>query len=96
VAKQSKCDGAGHLRQKLHGVRAEALLTATDNVLPESELRFRELADNVSQFAWTADAKGWIYWYNKRWHADAVFGSGGVRDPDGRARDPDSILWSGR
>jgi hypothetical protein len=30
--------------------------------------RFRELADNISQFAWTADAKGWIYWYNKRWH----------------------------
>jgi hypothetical protein len=26
--------------------------------LRESETRFRELADN----------KGWIYWYNKRWH----------------------------
>jgi PAS domain-containing protein len=36
--------------------------------LRESETRFRELADNISQFAWTADAKGWIYWYNKRWH----------------------------
>jgi len=22
----------------------------------------------MSQFAWTADAQGWIYWYNKRWH----------------------------
>ena len=31
-------------------------------------MRFRELADNISQFAWTADASGWIYWYNKRWH----------------------------
>jgi PAS domain-containing protein len=41
--------------------RAEAALR-------ESETRFRELADNISQFAWTADAKGWIYWYNKRWH----------------------------
>ena len=38
------------------------------NALRESETRFRELADNISQFAWTADAKGWIYWYNKRWH----------------------------
>src|SRR5215469_3431352 len=35
--------------------------------LRESEARFRELADNISQFAWTADQSGWIYWYNKRW-----------------------------
>jgi PAS domain S-box-containing protein len=41
--------------------RAEAALTA-------SEVKFQELADNMSQFAWTADALGWIYWYNKRWH----------------------------
>jgi PAS domain S-box-containing protein len=41
--------------------RAEAALAA-------SETRFRELADNMSQFAWTADAQGSIYWYNKRWH----------------------------
>jgi PAS domain S-box-containing protein len=41
--------------------RAEAALQA-------SELQFRTLADNISQFAWTADANGWIYWYNKRWH----------------------------
>jgi PAS domain S-box-containing protein len=40
--------------------RAEAVLAA-------SELKFHELADNVSQFAWTADALGRIYWYNKRW-----------------------------
>jgi PAS domain S-box-containing protein len=36
--------------------------------LRESEARVRELADNISQFAWTADASGWIHWYNKRWH----------------------------
>jgi PAS domain S-box-containing protein len=41
--------------------RAEAALAA-------SETRFRELADNMSQFAWTADAEGSTYWYNKRWH----------------------------
>jgi PAS domain S-box-containing protein len=39
-----------------------------EKALRESEARFRELANNISQFAWTADAKGWIYWYNKRWH----------------------------
>jgi PAS domain S-box-containing protein len=48
--------------------RAEAVLAVNDKALRESELRFRELADNISQFAWTADASGWIYWYNKRWH----------------------------
>jgi PAS domain S-box-containing protein len=48
--------------------RAEAVLAANDKALRESELRFRELADNISQFAWTADANGSIYWYNKRWH----------------------------
>ena len=47
---------------------AEAVLVTNENALRESETRFRELADNISQFAWTADAKGWIYWYNKRWH----------------------------
>ena len=39
-----------------------------DAALAASETRFRELADNMSQFAWTADAQGSIYWYNKRWH----------------------------
>jgi PAS domain S-box-containing protein len=48
--------------------RAEAVLAANGQALRESESRFRELADNISQFAWTADASGWIYWYNKRWH----------------------------
>jgi PAS domain S-box-containing protein len=48
--------------------RAEAVLTANEIALRESEMRFRELADNISQFAWTADQNGWIYWYNKRWH----------------------------
>jgi PAS domain S-box-containing protein len=33
----------------------------------ESEERFRTLADNISQFAWMADEKGWLFWYNRRW-----------------------------
>jgi PAS domain-containing protein len=37
-------------------------------VLSESEQRFRMLADNMAQFAWTADAKGEIYWFNRRWY----------------------------
>ena len=35
--------------------------------LRDSEENFRTLADNISQFAWTADANGWTYWYNCRW-----------------------------
>ena len=48
--------------------RAEAVLSASEKALRESEVRFRELADNISQFAWTADQSGWRYWYNKRWY----------------------------
>jgi PAS domain S-box-containing protein len=33
----------------------------------ESEERFRNLADNIAQFAWMADQSGWIFWYNQRW-----------------------------
>ena len=35
--------------------------------LKESEQRFRTLADNMSQFAWTGDEKGALNWYNRRW-----------------------------
>jgi len=36
--------------------------------LATSALRFKTLADNIAQFAWMADASGWIYWYNQRWY----------------------------
>jgi PAS domain S-box-containing protein len=48
--------------------RAESVLAASERALRDSETRFHELADNISQFAWTADATGWIHWYNRRWH----------------------------
>jgi PAS domain S-box-containing protein len=51
--------------------RAEAELAAGERALRESEMRFHELADNMSQFAWMADTDGRRYWYNKRWHAYA-------------------------
>jgi PAS domain S-box-containing protein len=40
--------------------RAQAALAA-------SETRFRELADHISQCAWTADSDGSRNWFNKRW-----------------------------
>ena len=48
--------------------RAEAVLAASENALRESENRFRDLADNIDQFAWTADTDGRRNWFNKRWH----------------------------
>ncbi len=38
-----------------------------ERALRESEERFHTLADNISQFAWMADASGSIFWYNRRW-----------------------------
>lgn len=40
----------------------------TQLALAGSEARFRELADHMSQFAWTTDASGAITWYNRRWY----------------------------
>ncbi|MCB1800130.1 MAG: PAS domain S-box protein [Gammaproteobacteria bacterium] len=40
----------------------------TKRRLRESDERFGTLADNISQLAWMADSKGWIFWYNQRWY----------------------------
>lgn len=36
--------------------------------LRASEEKFRQLADNISQFAWMADETGSLFWYNQRWY----------------------------
>ena len=36
--------------------------------LKESEERFHDLANNIPNLAWMADANGWIFWYNKQWY----------------------------
>ena len=38
-----------------------------EEALREAEERFRTLANNISQSAWIADEKGYIFWYNERW-----------------------------
>lgn len=40
---------------------------ATEKALRESEERFRMLADNMAQLAWTCDKLGNVTWYNQRW-----------------------------
>ena len=38
-----------------------------EEALREAGERFRTLANNISQLAWMADEKGYIFWYNQRW-----------------------------
>jgi PAS domain S-box-containing protein len=39
----------------------------TEQVLRESEERFRTLANNIPQLAWMANEEGQIFWHNQRW-----------------------------
>lgn len=39
-----------------------------EDVLRESEERFRAMADNIAPLAWMANPDGWIFFYNKRWY----------------------------
>jgi two-component system CheB/CheR fusion protein len=41
----------------------------TEGALRQSEERFRTMADAMPQLAWTAEADGFISWYNRRWYA---------------------------
>lgn len=38
-----------------------------EDALRQSEERFRMLADNMAQLAWTCDVLGNVTWYNRRW-----------------------------
>ena len=44
----------------------DAITTSADR--QGSPELFRLLADNIPQLAWIADADGYIFWYNRRWH----------------------------
>jgi len=48
-------------------ISARTQLERTIVDLKENEVRFRTLADSIDQFAWMADSKGSIFWYNQRW-----------------------------
>jgi PAS domain S-box-containing protein len=50
----------------LGAITAERRAAATQ--LRSAELRFSVLAESVPQIVWTADATGWIDWYNRRWY----------------------------
>ena len=39
-----------------------------EDAIRRSEAQFRDMANAIPQLAWTADTKGAIHWYNRRWH----------------------------
>jgi len=47
--------------------RARMTLDEREAMLVDSERRFRVLAEAIPVICWTADAAGWIDWYNHRW-----------------------------
>ena len=46
---------------------AEEALLDHEAKLVDSERRFRALGEAIPVICWTADAAGWIDWYNRRW-----------------------------
>ncbi|HEY7982161.1 MAG TPA: PAS domain-containing protein [Candidatus Eremiobacteraceae bacterium] len=46
---------------------AEGSLGTSNARLEDSERKFRALANAIPVICWTADAQGWIDWYNNRW-----------------------------
>lgn len=71
-----------------------------EEALRESERRFKDLANNIDQFAWTCDELGQATWYNRRWHEytgtdfDSMAGEGwrAVHHPDHVERVHSSLM----
>jgi PAS domain S-box-containing protein len=83
----------------LHDAAARDL---AEEELREGKRSFTALANNISQLAWMADEKGYIFWYNDRWFeytgttlADVVgWGGQEALHPDHRQRVMDKIKRS--
>lgn len=58
----SLADAALRGRRRQYEARTRLLL------LSESERQFRTLADSIPTLCWSADADGYIRWYNRRWY----------------------------
>lgn len=62
--------GQGAERRAVRMLGAALDITAlkqAEEAARESSERFRTLADHMSQLAWMANEKGWIFWHNRRW-----------------------------
>jgi PAS domain S-box-containing protein len=60
-------DASGSIKGLMSVSRDISSQKFAEKALRISEERFRALADNIAQFAWMADANGYIFWYNQRW-----------------------------
>lgn len=70
------CDKTGRIIGASKIARDITAREEGQRALRESEMRFRMLADNISQLAWVADRTGAIGWYNKRWYDYTGVGEG--------------------
>ena len=59
---------SGELLYTLAIIHAIGDRKRTEEDLPQSEERFRNVADNVPQVIWTNDAKGEANYFNRRWY----------------------------
>ena len=60
-------DRDGRVNQIMATSRDISKQKALAELLETSAVKFRALANSISQLAWMADASGNVYWYNDRW-----------------------------
>jgi PAS domain S-box-containing protein len=61
------CDGSGRVVGASKVARDVTYRKRAESTMRESQERFRMLADNMDQLAWTCDTLGNCTWYNQRW-----------------------------
>lgn len=61
-------DGAGRIVRWVGVATDLEEVSRTMALLEASEERLRTFLDTVPQIVWTADASGWLDWYNPRWY----------------------------
>jgi|GEM_PF-291311 len=61
-------DRDGGMIGSVHVARNISERKRAEKTLRESEEQFRTLADAIPQLCWTANADGWLTWYNRRWY----------------------------
>ena len=59
---------AEHASPRLDDVIPEQGAVSRLNGRVPADKDFRNLADHLPTLCWIADADGWIFWYNHRWH----------------------------
>lgn len=60
-------DASGNITGGVAALQDVTERMAAEKAYQETAEMFQTLADHISQFAWMADATGWIFWYNQRW-----------------------------